>query len=236
MRLLVYAVRNVCCTRCMLYIVYAVLGVNSESWQGEIDRDVLSSCSYVMVKLRTRMIEMWRYGGNHRAKLGLKRILCPSQLTIPIQQVRVPIRHLITSIQGFPNPIRQVVPVISHIRAYPPHRSHLHPSSLCFSSTTLLSSQNTMRSHPSLSLNVMIMSWHQVQHTPSTAYTDNSIHQIHHTPMIDCLPFILMITRWPLNVASSSCVPPYTIDQQQPAHHQSIKVKSLYAGCELTNW
>ena len=42
----------------MLYIVYAVLGVNSESWQGEIDRDVLSSCSYVMVKLRTRMIEM----------------------------------------------------------------------------------------------------------------------------------------------------------------------------------
>jgi hypothetical protein len=48
--------------------------------------------------------------------------------------------------------------LISHIRSYPPHRSHLHPPSLSFSSLTLPSSQNTKLSHPSLSLYVMIMS------------------------------------------------------------------------------
>jgi len=39
-----------------------------------------------------------------------------------------------------------------------------------------------MLSHPSLSLHAMIMSWHQVQHTPSTAYTKYSIHRVQHTP------------------------------------------------------
>ena len=189
-----------------------------------------------MVKLTTRKREMWGCGGNHHEKLGLKRMLCASQLTIPIQQVQVPIGRVITPIRGLLNPIRQVIPAISHIRSYPPRRSHLHPPCLCFLPTTLLSLQNTMWSHPSLSLNVMIMSWHQVQHTPSTAYTENSIHRIHHTPKIVCLPFILMITSWPLNVASASGVPPYTIDRHQPALHESLKVKSHSDGCELTNW
>jgi hypothetical protein len=40
-------------------------------------------CSQVMVELRTRMREMRGYGGNHHEKLGLRRILCASQLTIP---------------------------------------------------------------------------------------------------------------------------------------------------------
>jgi len=41
----VYAVLGVCCTPCMLYSVYAGLGVNSWSWHGEIERDDLTSCS-----------------------------------------------------------------------------------------------------------------------------------------------------------------------------------------------
>ena len=36
---------------------------------------------------------------------------------------------------------------------------------------------------------------------------ENSIHRIHHTPKIVCLPFILIITSWPLNQASVSGVP-----------------------------
>jgi len=39
------AVPGVCSTRCMLYSVYAILGVNSWSLHGEIDRDDLTLCS-----------------------------------------------------------------------------------------------------------------------------------------------------------------------------------------------
>jgi len=63
----------------------------------------------------------------------------------------------------------------------PPHRSHLHTSSLAFSSTTLLSSWSTLLSHPSLSLHVIIMSWDRVPHT-----TEYSIHRVQHTPEIVC--------------------------------------------------
>jgi len=45
MQYAVYAVLSECCTRCMLYSVYAVLGVNSSSWHGEIERDYLTSGS-----------------------------------------------------------------------------------------------------------------------------------------------------------------------------------------------
>jgi len=42
----VYAALGVCCTRCMLHSVYAALGVNSSSWHGEIEREDLTLCSY----------------------------------------------------------------------------------------------------------------------------------------------------------------------------------------------
>jgi len=195
----------------------------------------------------------------------LREFCARVNLPSPIQQIRVPIWHVITPIQGLPNPIRQVVPLISHIRSYPPHHSHLYPPPLTSSSTTLTSFQNTKLSYPSLSLHVMIMSSHQIQHTPSTAYTEYSrhrvqhtpstadteysIHQVQHTPStaytkysihqvqhtlstaytqysihqvpnMVCLPFIFMITSWPLNVAIASGMPPYTIDCHQPALHE----------------
>jgi len=97
-------------------------------------------------------------------------------LPSPIQQERVPIRHVITSIGGHPNSVRQVVPLISHICRYPLHRSHLHRPPLSFSSTTLTSLQNSKLSYHSLSLHVMIISWHQVHHAPSTQDCLSSIH------------------------------------------------------------
>ena len=42
----------------MLYSVYALLGANSRSWHGEIERDDLTLCSAMMVELWTRKREM----------------------------------------------------------------------------------------------------------------------------------------------------------------------------------
>jgi len=109
----------------------------------------------------------------------LREFLVWVNVPSPIRQVRVPIRRVMTPIRCLPNPIRQVIPLISHIRSYPLRRSHFHPPSLSFSSTTQPSSQNTKISHPSLSLHAMIMSWHWVQHTPSTASTRDCLSSLH---------------------------------------------------------
>jgi len=42
----------------MLYSVYAVLGVNSLSWHGEIERDDLTLCSAIMVEKERWGIKM----------------------------------------------------------------------------------------------------------------------------------------------------------------------------------
>jgi len=135
----------------------------------------------VTVELRTRRRAMRRDGSNHDEKLGLREFRVRVNWTSPIRQVWVPIWHVITPIRGLHNPIRQLVPLISRIRSYPPHGSHLHPPSLSFSSTTQSSPQNPKLCHPSLFLHAMIMSWHRVQHSPSTTFTEYSIHQGHHT-------------------------------------------------------
>jgi len=155
-------------------------------------------------------------GTNHHQKQGLKRISCASQFTI--HDMAGTCHDLACNNtdtrSSQPNQASRIPN--SSFCSYPPHRSHLYPSSLSFSSTTLPSSQNTKLSHLSLSLHAMIMSWDRVQ-----AYTEYSIHRVQHTPKIVCLPFILMITSWPLNVACASGVPPYMIDPHQPALHES---------------
>jgi len=164
-----------------------------------------------------------------------ERVNLPS----PIQQVRVPIRRVITPIQGLPNPIRQVVPRIPHIRLYPPYRSHHHPPSLSLLSTTLPSLQNTKLSHLSLSLHVMIMSWHRVQHIPSTR-----IHRVQHTPSTastgDCLSShhsddyeltpecTFSLRRASLHDRPPSASSPWELKVQVTLSHSH--------GCELTNW
>jgi len=63
------------------------------------------------------------------------------------------------------------------------------------------------------------MSWSWVD-------TEYSIHRVQYPCKIVCLPFILMITSWPLNVAWTSGMPPYTTDRHQPALQESSKVTS----------
>jgi len=54
----VHAVFGVCFTPCMLYSVYPILGANSWSWHGEIQRDDLTLYHAMMVELWTREREM----------------------------------------------------------------------------------------------------------------------------------------------------------------------------------
>jgi len=158
----------------------------------------------------------------------LVRVNSPS----PIQQVRVAIGHVMTPLRGLRTPIWPVIPLISHICSYHPHRTHPHPSSHSFPSTTQPSSQNTKFCHHCLYPPAMIMNWHRIQHTPTSsihwvpAYTEYSVHWVQHTAEIVRLPFILMITSWLRNVASASMVPPYTIDRHKPPLHESSKVPS----------
>jgi len=143
----------------------------------------------------------------------------------PIQQVWVPIRRGITPIRGLPKPIRQVVPLIPHIRSYPPHLSHLHPPSLSFSSTTLTSLQNTKLSYPSLSLHVMIMSWHRVQYTPSTQDCLSSLHSHDYKLTPECS---FSFRRAFLHDRPPSASSPWELKGKVTLSHSH--------SCELTNW
>jgi hypothetical protein len=135
-----------------------------------------------MVELRTRKRQMRGDGGNHHETLVFERIWGGYQSTITVRAGTVPIMWVISLIRCLPNPIRQVIPMISIIRLYPSHLAHLRHPSHTFTSTTLLSLRKTTREHPSLSLDGVIISWHSVQHTPSTVYTEYSLHWVQHTP------------------------------------------------------
>jgi len=101
------------------------------------------------------------------------RVFLPS----PIRQVRVPIRRVISPIRGLINRIRQIVPLISEVHSYPPYRSHLHPPSLSWSSTTLPSSQEH-----EVKSSLCISPCHHHELTPSAAYAECSIRCVQHTP------------------------------------------------------
>jgi len=89
-----------------------------------------------------------------------------------VWEFRIPIRCVITPLWSPPNPLSQVISLISRISSDLPLLSQLHPPSLPSSSTTQPSSQNTKLRHPSLSL---CMRW-------STVNTQNSIRWVLHTP------------------------------------------------------
>jgi len=109
-----------------------------------------------MVELAMRRREIGRDGANHHEKQGLRELRMWVNLPSPIWQVQVPIRCVITLIRGLSNPIRQVVPIISHICSYPTHYSHPHSTSPSFSFTTLPLLQNTKLRHGSLFLHAVM--------------------------------------------------------------------------------
>jgi len=72
--------------------VDAVLGVNSRSWQGEVERDDLSSCSPVMVELWTRKKEIgdgdWDNMGGYEGMWEIRGTTCRIGFRIPRIGVR----------------------------------------------------------------------------------------------------------------------------------------------------
>ena len=160
-------------------------------------------------------------GTNHHEKLGLKRILCASQCTIP------------DTAGMCPDPLCDY----TDMRSLQPNQASRTPD---FSYPILSSTSFSSSSPISLFLvhNITIIAEHQVKSsvsislchdqelTLSTPYTEYSMHRVQHPPKSVCLPFILMIMSWPLNVASASGVLRYTIDRHQPAVHDRSKVKS----------
>jgi len=158
-------------------------------------------------------------GTNDHEKLGLKRISCASQFTIPIMAAMSP------------NPACNN----TDTRSSQPNEASCTPdfsypllSSTSFSSSSpislLLIHISTIIAEHKVKSSLSISPWHDHELTPSTAYTEYSIHWVQHSKIV-CLPFILTITSWPLNVASASGVPPYTIYRHQPALHESSIVK-----------
>jgi len=158
----------------------------------------------------------------------LREFHAQGNLPSPIRQVRVPIWHALSLTRGLPNPICQVIPLISQMCSYPPHCSHLHPPCLSFSSTTLPSSQNTMLSHPLLSHHVVIMSWHRVQHTPSTIsthYCVSSLHSRNYELTPEC-SFICLLAS--LHDRPWSASSPWQLQGEVTLSHSN--------GRKLTNW
>jgi len=124
-------------------------------------------------------------GGNHHEILGLKRISCASQLTIP------------DAADTTPDPAGK----ITDTRSAKPNQASCTPDFSC----PLVSSIFVPIFIPHLSFSTIIAE-HKVKSslpispcrdyelTLSAAYTEYSIHRVQHTPQIVCHPFILTIT------------------------------------------
>jgi hypothetical protein len=154
---------------------------------GERDRDDLTSCSEVMVKLRSRKREMRGYEGNHHEKLGLKRISCARQLTIPYAAGKSPDRacNYTDTRSSQPNQASRTWDF-----SYPLVFSILFSSSpislfLVYNSTII--TEHKVKSSFSIS------PCHDHELTPSKAYTEYCIQRVLHHPKMVCLPFILTI-------------------------------------------
>jgi len=181
-----------------------------------------------MVELSTRKRVITGDVGNHHEKLGLREFNVWVNWPSPIRQVQVPIRREPTPITGLPNPIRQVVPLIPHIRSYPRYHSHLHAPSPSVSSTTQPSSQHTKLCYTSLSLHYMIMSWHRVQHTPGTASTQDCLSSLHSHDYELTPECSFSFWRTSLNDRPPSASPPSELKGKVTLSHSH--------GCELSNW
>jgi hypothetical protein len=146
---------------------------------------------------------------NHHKNLGLKRIVCVSQLTIPYtagmtpdttcnypntrspqpnQACRTPefSYPLVSStLCSYSSPITLFLVHNSNIIVEPKAKSSLSIS-LChdheLTVSTVFAQYSIHREQYTLNTAYSEYSIHRVQHTPSTAFTNYSIHRIQHTP------------------------------------------------------
>jgi len=131
-------------------------------------------------------------GGNHHEKLGLKRISCASQFTIPDtagMSTDPPCNYTDTR-SSLPNQASRILDF-----SYPLVSSTLFSSSSPISLFLVHDSNIVTEYKVKLSLSISLChdheltpstayteyNIHRVQHTPSTAYTEYSIHRVQHT-------------------------------------------------------
>ena len=143
----------------------------------------------MIVELRTRKREMRGYGGNHHEKLGLEKISCASQFTIPDTGGTSPdlACNFTDTRSSQPNPA-----------SHAPEYSYPLVSSTSFSSSSpislfLIPNSNIIAEHKVKS-SLSISPCHNHELAPSIAYTEYSKHRVHLPSKIVYLPFILMIT------------------------------------------
>jgi hypothetical protein len=127
------------------------------------------------------------YEGNHHEKLGLKRIWCASQLTIPDTAGKSP-----DKVCNFTDTRSSQPSQASRTRdfSYPLVFSISFPSSpICL----FLVHKSTIIAEHKVKSSLSISPCHDHELTPSKAYTKHSIQRVLHYPKIVCLPFILPI-------------------------------------------
>jgi len=120
-----------------------------------------------MVELRTRKREMRGDGRNHHEKLGLGRISCASQFTIPDTAGAIPdpACNYTDTRSSHPNQVRHT-----------PDFSYPLVSSTSFSSSSSISlflvHNSTIIAEPKVKSSLSISPCHDHELTPSTAYTE----------------------------------------------------------------
>jgi hypothetical protein len=200
---------GVCCTRCMLYSVYAVLGVCCTQCQLMIItwRDREGWLNFVFCDDDRVVDEKERDGRWRRERCGgyeriweIRGTLC----LIGLGRLRISsITHWIGTricciADGYLTPTRNslksqflmtISPIISHLSLSRPqlyHHLKTQSQVIALYISMPWSRVNTEYSlhwaQHTLSTAYAEYSIHQVQHTPSTAYTKYSIHQVQHTP------------------------------------------------------
>jgi len=130
-----------------------------------------------MVELRPRKCQ---HETTHDEKLGLMRISCDSQFTIP-NKVGTSPDLVSNNTNTMSSQLNQwcSTPEFSPLLLSETH-SGIHTTGHTMSSTTLPSLQYTKQCHSSQTLHPRINCWHRVQHSQCTAYTKYSQHRAQH--------------------------------------------------------
>ena len=154
-----------------------------------MERDDLTSCSWVMVELSTRKREIRGDGGNHHETLGLKRISCASQFTIPdtAGTSLYPAGNHMDTRSSKPNQV-SCTPDFSGALGSSTSYSSASPISL------FLVHNSTIMARTQSQVILSISPFHHHELTLSASYTECSIHRVQHTPKTVCCPFILTIS------------------------------------------
>jgi hypothetical protein len=132
---------------------------------------------------------MSRYGGNHHEILGLKRILCVSQFTIPDMAGTSPdpLCNYTTTRSSQPNQV-------SHTPDFAYPLIILHSVLIFIPISLFLVHNSTIMTEHNVKSSLSILPCNDPELTPSTACTEYSIYRVQHPPKIGCYPSILMIT------------------------------------------